>query len=92
VLDNQGNGTESDVIPAIEDAIQLKATCNIRVMNLPVGRAVFESYKQDPLCQAVNRHGKWALWSSSRRVTMAGTTHLVPADMERLNRLATIPM
>src|SRR5437763_1312377 len=53
VLDANGEGTDSDVIAAINRAIQLKSTYNIRVINLSMGRGVFESYKQDPLCQAV---------------------------------------
>src|SRR6185369_16871672 len=52
-LDRYGNGRESDVIAAINRAIQLKATYNIRVMNLSLGKPVTQSYKNDPLCQAV---------------------------------------
>ena len=58
VLNNQGEGTESQVIEAVQAAIQLKSTYNIRVMNLSVGRPVFESYTQDPLCQAVEQAWK----------------------------------
>jgi serine protease AprX len=53
VLDQNGNGTDSDVIAAIQRAIQLQATYNIRVINLSLGRPVVESYTLDPLCQAV---------------------------------------
>jgi len=53
VLDANGGGNESDVISAIQTAILLKSTYNIRVMNLSLGRPVFESYTLDPLCQAV---------------------------------------
>ena len=53
VLDDSGLGVDSSVISAIQTAIQLKNTYNIRVINLSLGRAVFESYKVDPLCQAV---------------------------------------
>jgi serine protease AprX len=53
VLDQNGNGRDSDVIAAIQTAIQLKSTYNIRVINLSLGRPVFDSYKDDPLCQAV---------------------------------------
>ncbi len=55
VLNNSGVGTDSAVIAAIARAIQLKSTYNIRVLNLSVGRPVMESYKTDPLCQAVER-------------------------------------
>jgi Subtilisin-like serine proteases len=53
VLDANGGGTESGVIAAIERAIALQSTYNIRVINLSLGRQVFESYTLDPLCQAV---------------------------------------
>jgi serine protease AprX len=53
VLDANGAGTDSDVIDAIDTAISLKNTYNIRVINLSLGRPVFESYTLDPLCQAV---------------------------------------
>jgi serine protease AprX len=52
-LDLNGNGTDSGVIAAIQEAITLKSTYNIRVINLSLGRGIFESYTQDPLCQAV---------------------------------------
>lgn len=53
VLNASGAGRDSDVIAAIETAIQLENTYNIRVINLSLGRGVYESYTQDPLCQAV---------------------------------------
>lgn len=58
VLDQNGAATDSEVIAAISKAISLKSTYNIRVMNLSLGRAVFESYKLDPLCQAVEKAWK----------------------------------
>ncbi|HEY6348694.1 MAG TPA: S8 family serine peptidase [Candidatus Angelobacter sp.] len=58
VLDGNGASTDSEVIAAIDRAISLKSTYNIRVMNLSLGRAVFESYKLDPLCQAVEKAWK----------------------------------
>jgi serine protease AprX len=53
VLDQNGQGSDSNVIAAINQAVALQAQYNIRVINLSVGRPVFESYTQDPLCQAV---------------------------------------
>jgi serine protease AprX len=53
VLDSNGAGTDSQVIAAIQRAVQLKATYNIRIINLSLGRNVFESSSLDPLCQAV---------------------------------------
>ena len=55
VLDANGAGTDSQVIAAIQRAIQLKGQYNIRVINLSLGRGVYESYKLDPLCQAVEQ-------------------------------------
>src|SRR5215471_17473870 len=53
VLDGTGAGTDSAVISAIQTAINLKSTYNIRVMNLSLARGVYEGYALDPLCQAV---------------------------------------
>jgi serine protease AprX len=53
VLDSTGSGSDADVIEAIQRAIALKSTYNIRVLNLSLGRGVYESYTVDPLCQAV---------------------------------------
>jgi serine protease AprX len=58
VLDQNGQGTDSQVIAAIQRAIQLKNTYNIRVMNLSLGRPVYESYTLDPVCQAVEQAWK----------------------------------
>jgi len=52
-LDSTGAGTDSSVIAAIQQAIALKNTYNIRVINLSLARGVYESYALDPLCQAV---------------------------------------
>ena len=52
-LDSTGSGTDSAVIAAIQQAIALQNTYNIRVLNLSLARGVYESYTLDPLCQAV---------------------------------------
>ena len=52
-LDDNGQGTDSSVIISIDAAILLKPFFNIRVLNLSLGRGIYESYKQDPLCRAV---------------------------------------
>jgi serine protease AprX len=61
-----GQGTDASVIAAIYQAIAVKNTYNIRVMNLSLGRPVFESYKVDPLCQAVE-----AAWKAGIVVVVA---------------------
>jgi serine protease AprX len=53
VLDQNGTGTDSGVIAAIQEAITLKSVYNIRVINMSLGRPVFESYTLDPVDQAV---------------------------------------
>jgi serine protease AprX len=53
VLDGTGAGTDSQVIAAIQRAVELKDTYNIRVINLSLGRGIYESYAIDPLCEAV---------------------------------------
>src|SRR5947209_7817587 len=58
VLDANGAGNDSAVISAIQRAIQLKSTYNIRVINLSLGRRVSESYTLDPVCQAVEQAWK----------------------------------
>ncbi len=51
------------MIAAIEEAITLKSNYNIRVINMSLGRPVFESYTLDPVDQAVKAHGRPASWS-----------------------------
>ncbi|MBV9957001.1 MAG: S8 family peptidase, partial [Acidobacteria bacterium] len=55
VLNSQGSGTISNVIAGINWVIQNRNTYNIRVMNLSLGTPVTQSYRTDPLCQAVSR-------------------------------------
>src|SRR6266566_4985821 len=66
VLDQNGQGTDTGVISAIQVAINLQSKLHIRVMNLSLGRQVFESYTLDPLCQAVE-----AAWKSGIVVVAA---------------------
>jgi serine protease AprX len=70
VLDANGMGTDSQVIAAIQRAIQLKDTYNIRIINLSLGRNVYESYKLDPLDQAVEAAWKAGIFV----VTAAGNS------------------
>ena len=52
-IDEYGHGAHVAGIAAIDRAIQLKSIFNIGVINLSLGRSVFESFTLDPLCQAV---------------------------------------
>ena len=54
-LDTNGIGTDASVIAAIEAAISLKSAYNIKVINLSLGRGIYESFTEDPLCQAVEQ-------------------------------------
>ena len=76
VLDANGNGTDSGVISAIEQAIALKNIYNIRVINLSLGRPITNSYLNDSLDQAVE-----AAWH-------AGITVVVAAGNEGRNNSA----
>ena len=48
-LDASGAGSDSTVIAAIQAAISLKSTYNIKVINLSLGRECVAGYAQDPL-------------------------------------------
>src|SRR5579862_2866535 len=58
VLDQTGQGTDSNVIAAIDRAISLQQQYHIRVINLSLGRPVYQSFSQDPLDLAVEQ--AWA--------------------------------
>jgi serine protease AprX len=66
VLADNGTGLDSYVIAAIQKAIELKKTYNIRVMNLSVGREIVDTYSNDPLCLAVQ-----AAWKAGIVVVVA---------------------
>jgi serine protease AprX len=55
VLNRLGQGSVSDTIAAIEWVIANQQTHNIRVLNFSAGHPVGESYRTDPLCQALER-------------------------------------
>lgn len=55
VLDQNGEGTVSQVIQGIQWVLSNQSRYNIRVINLSAGHPVGESYSGDPLCQAVEQ-------------------------------------
>ena len=61
-----GRAQIARVIAAINTAINLKTRYNIRVINLSLGRPVYESYNLDPLCKAVE-----AAWKAGIVVVVA---------------------
>jgi len=67
VLDANGASNDSVVIAAIEKAVSLKNTSsNVRVINLSLGRPIYESCAKDPLCSAVE-----AAWKKGVVVVVA---------------------
>ncbi len=74
VLDQNGQGTDSGVISAIQVALTVQNKYHIRVMNLSLGRQVFESYTLDPLCQAVE-----AAWKAGIVVVAAAGNYGRPS-------------
>ncbi|HXW93490.1 MAG TPA: S8 family peptidase [Terriglobales bacterium] len=65
-LNSLGVGTDSTVIAAIQEAITLQKKYNIQVINLSLGRGIYQSYTTDPLCQAVE-----SAWKSGIVVVVA---------------------
>ena len=61
VLGNDGSGEAADVIEAIDWAIRYRKQFGIRVLNLSLGAAPTQSYKDDPICLAVERAVKAGL-------------------------------
>ncbi len=68
VLDADGGGYISNVIAALDYAVQHRSELHIRVINLSVAAGVFESYTTDPLTLAARR----AVESGIVVVTAAG--------------------
>jgi subtilisin family serine protease len=55
VLDGNGQGRISDVIAALDYAVNHKDELNIRIVNLSIATGVYESYETDPLTLAARR-------------------------------------
>ncbi|MEO8257375.1 MAG: S8 family serine peptidase [Acidobacteriota bacterium] len=55
VLGDDGSGVISSVVEAIDWAIENKARYRIGVINLSLGAPVLQPYRDDPLCEAVER-------------------------------------
>ena len=55
VIGVDGTGYISDTIAAIDWMIRNRVRYNIRVANFSIGAGVTQSYRRDPLCQAVER-------------------------------------
>jgi serine protease AprX len=55
VLGDDGSGSASDVIEAIDWTIEHRHEYNVRIINLSLGAPVMQPYRDDPLCEAVER-------------------------------------
>ncbi len=53
VIDHEGRGRTSDVLAGVDWVIRNHEARDIRVLLLPLGHPVDESYTTDPLCQAL---------------------------------------
>jgi serine protease AprX len=54
-LGDDGSGNVSDVVEAMDWAIEHRREFDIRVINLSLGTPVLQPYRDDPLCEAVER-------------------------------------
>ena len=61
VLDASGQGSVSDIIDGVQWCVQHKDTYGIRILNLSLGGPASESYRNDPLCQALEKAWKAGL-------------------------------
>jgi len=84
VLGDDGSGYASSVIEAIDWAIEHREAHNIRIVNLSLGAPVLQPFRDDPLCEAVERAvaagmvvvaaaGNFGLTTDGRRI-MGGIT------------------
>ena len=55
VLDSHGTGRVSNILAALDWVLQNRAAYNIRVVNMSLGAPAVDSYKNDPVCQAVRK-------------------------------------
>ncbi|HVG30762.1 MAG TPA: S8 family serine peptidase, partial [Pyrinomonadaceae bacterium] len=55
VLNSAGTGTVSGLLRALDWVLTNRAAFNIRVVNMSLGAPAIDSYKNDPVCQAVRR-------------------------------------
>jgi len=78
VLDEYGRGNISNVIAAVDWAMANASFYKIRVLNLSLAAPPIDSYKDDPLCQAVDRASRAGLVV----VAAAGNFGVGPEGME----------
>ena len=79
VLGNDGSGEASDVIEAIDWAVDHRQQYNIRVINLSLGAPVMQPYRDDPVCKAVERAVRAGIF-----VVVAAGNHGQTAEGKRI--------
>jgi len=72
VLGDDGAGVASDVIEAIDWAIDHRKAYNIRIINLSLGAPVLQPYRDDPMCEAVERAVKAGITVVARPAISGG--------------------
>ncbi len=55
VLSKDGSGRFSDIIKGVQWAVENKEKYNIKIINMSLGGPSFQSYKDDPICQAIEK-------------------------------------
>jgi len=55
VLDSKGTGTTSGLLKGLNWVMKNRSLYNIRVVNLSLGAAAVDSYRNDPICKAVRK-------------------------------------
>jgi serine protease AprX len=87
VLNSQGLGRVSYILAGLDWVYQNRAAYNIRVVNLSLGTAAVESYKNDPVCKAVRK----LVDAGVVVVAAAGNNGKDSAGTARSTRRATSP-
>ena len=85
VLDERGAGFASDVIEAIDWAVENRKLYDIHVINLSLGAPVTQPYRDDPICEAVER----AVASGIVVVVAAGNYGMSPDGKQVYGSIAT---
>ena len=84
-LGDDGSGAASDVIEAIDWAIEHRNRYNIRIINLSLGAAVMQPFADDPLCEAVER----AVRAGILVVAAAGNYGLTPDGLSQFGAITS---
>jgi serine protease AprX len=84
-LGDDGSGVVSDVIEAIDWAVDHRRQFNIRVINLSLGTPVRQTFRDDPLCEAVERAARAGILV----VAAAGNHGLTPGGQTQLGAITS---